>query len=63
MRTNNPITFWWREFALLGLKARLRWWRWAAANIYPGHEDMPLILRTIWALEQRVKEAEHVHRA
>ena len=51
----NPLL---REYLLLWLRIRYRWWQWALENIDPMHEDLPLVLHTVWTIHTRIKELE-----
>lgn len=51
----NPL---WREYAIMWHSLRLRWWRWAEANIHPCHTDLPLILRKQWEITKTIRELE-----
>lgn len=51
----NPLL---REYRILWLKIRLRWWQWAEQNVHPCHGDVPLILRTQWGIKNRIRELE-----
>lgn len=51
----NPL---WREYRILWLKIRLRWWQWALENIDPCHDDVPLVIHTIWKLHDRIRALE-----
>lgn len=47
-----------REYLILWLKLRLRWWQWALENIDPCHEDLPMVLHKVWELHNRIRKLE-----
>jgi len=51
----NPLT---REYLLLWLRIRAAYWRWVLDNIDPCHEDVPLVMRTAWTINDRIDALE-----
>ncbi len=47
-----------REYLIIWLKLRLRLWQWALENIDPCHEDLPMVLHTVWELHNRIRKLE-----
>jgi hypothetical protein len=46
------------ELKIAVLKLRIAWWRWAERSMGPSHVDIPMAMRTIWGLHQRIKDLE-----